>query len=161
MSRSRWALLAVVALALPARAADVDPGWTRLMALVGDWEAAGPDGTVRVSYRLVSSGTALLETIDAPDSSQMVTVYHPDGDALLLTHFCSSGNQSRMRARSAPDGTLDFGFVDATNVESSGQPPMSRLVLSFPAADRLVQEWTLVEDGGRAHVGRHDLARKR
>lgn len=153
--------MTALALAASAHAADVDPGWARLKGLVGDWEGAGPDGTVRVSYRLVSSGTALVETIDAPDSSQMVTVYHPDGDSLLLTHFCSSGNQSRMRARSASDGRLEFAFVDATNVEASGQPPMSRLVLSFPAADRVVQEWTMVEDGGRAHVGRHDLARKR
>ena len=126
------------------------PAWERLKALAGDWEGRSRDGAaIRVCYRLVSDGTALLETADAPDSSQMVTLYHPDGDSVLLTHYCSLGNQSRMRARGLVDGRLDFAFVDASNLKSPDDHLMSRLVLGFPAGDRLVQEWTSRAAGSR------------
>jgi reactive intermediate/imine deaminase len=134
--------------------------WERLKALAGDWEGRHTDGTTtRVSYRLVSDGTALMETADAPDSSQMVTVYHPDGDGVLMTHYCSMGNQPRMRARGLVEGRLDFAFVDAANLKSPEDRVMSRLVLGFPASDRLVQEWTS-RAAGRQDVGRFELRRK-
>jgi hypothetical protein len=150
--------LAVVAPAV--RAADVDPAWGRLTSLVGEWEGRMGDGTVRLNYRMVSSGTALLETMNAPDSSEMVTVYHPDGDTLLMTHYCSLGNQSRMRATGLQEGKLDFAYLDGTNQKSPAQHRMSRLVLTFAAPDRIVQEWTSVE-GGQSQTGRYEFTRKR
>jgi hypothetical protein len=101
-----------------------------------------------------------METMNAPDSTDMVTVYHPDGGSLLLTHYCSIGNQSRMRASGLRDGALDFAYVDSTNVKSPAQHRMSRLVLTFAAPDRIVQEWTSVEDG-RSNTGRYEFTRKR
>jgi 2-iminobutanoate/2-iminopropanoate deaminase len=153
-----------VAVRTAPRAADAGqvpgPAWERLKSLAGEWEGRSAEGApVRASYRLVSDGTALLETAHAPDSSQMVTVYHPDGDSVLMTHYCSLGNQSRMRARSLADGRLDFTFVDASNRRSADDHLMTRLVLGFPAADRLVQEWTS-RAGGQENVGRSELRRK-
>jgi len=113
-----------------------------------------------VSYRLVSSGTALMETLEDEDASQMVTVYHPDGQSLLMTHYCSMGNQSRMRATGLRDQGLDFSYVDATNLASPGAHRMTRLVLSFPAPDRLVHEWTS-KTGAREQVARFEFTRRR
>ena len=137
----------------------VDPAWKQLTALVGDWEGRMGDGTVRLSYRLVSSGTALMETMNAPDSSEMVTVYHPDGDTLLMTHYCSLGNQSRMRSAGLRDRALDFAYVDTTNVKSPDEHRMSRLVLTFASPDTLVQEWTSVASG-KSQTGRYEFTRK-
>jgi hypothetical protein len=87
-------------------------------------------------------------------------VYHPDGDTLLMTHYCSLGNQSRMRALGLKEGALDFGYVDGTNQKSPDQHRMSRLVLTLVAPDRIVQEWTSVE-AGKPQTGRYEFARKR
>jgi hypothetical protein len=150
------AVLAAAAATL--HAGDADPAWSRLTALVGDWEGRMGDGTATLSYRLMSSGTALMETMNAPDSSDMVTVYHRDGDSLLMTHYCSLGNQSRMRASGLTGGALDFAHVDSTNVKPAAHY-MSRLVLTFAGPDRLVQEWTSIE-AGKAQTGRYEFTRK-
>jgi len=160
MKTARALSLLLAMAAFPARAAEVDSAWKRLETLVGDWEGKMDDGTVRLSYRLISGGTALLETSNAPDSSDMVTVYHRDGETLLLTHYCSAGNQSRLRASGLGDGALDFAFVDATNLKSPAEHRMSRLVLTLAAPDRLVQEWTSVE-GGKSYTNRHEFSRRR
>jgi hypothetical protein len=63
-----FALLAGAA-ALPAADAP-NPAWTKLQTLVGDWKGtysgAGAEGggDVRVSDKLVSNGTSLMETLD-------------------------------------------------------------------------------------------------
>lgn len=163
MKIARTGVLTLIAATLTsvAQASDeAPPAWKQLTSLVGDWEARTGDGTATLSYRLISSGTALLETMNAPDSSDMVTVYHPDGDSLLMTHYCSLGNQSRMRASGLRDGALDFEFTDATNLRSSGQHRMARLVLTFAGPDRIVQEWTSIEDG-KSRTGRYEFTRKR
>ena len=54
---------------------------------------------VRISYRLVSNGTTLMETMDSGHDTSMVTMYHVDGSRILATHYCAAGNQPRMAAR--------------------------------------------------------------
>ena len=99
MLRLTAALALLVVLALPVGAAEpAASSWDRMKSLVGTWQGAFEGKPARATYALVSDGTALLETLESHDSSQMVTVYHPDGPTLLMTHYCSTGNQSRMRA---------------------------------------------------------------
>jgi hypothetical protein len=116
----------------------------RLKALAGDWEATTPEGKTRVTYRLISNDTALMETII---SENMVSVYHPDGDAVLMTHYCAIGNQPRMRAQSSVNGDLKFQYVDAANLKSPNDGHMQRLVIKFQDADHVTQEWTWKENG--------------
>jgi len=160
MRSLRITLLALLALGpgLSQAAGKADPSWEKLKSLVGDWEGRFEGQPARVSYKLVSSGKALLETMETHDSNQMVTLYHPDGASLLLTHYCSMGNQSRLRATGMRDGRLDFSFVDVTNLQSPDEHRMTRLVLSLPDATHLVQEWTS-RDGAKEHVGRFEYTR--
>jgi hypothetical protein len=161
MKRLRIVTLLALGLGLPLSAAEkTDPSWGRLKSLVGDWEGSYEGKPSHVSYKLVSNGTVLMETMEGPDASQMVTLYHPDGASLLMTHYCSMGNQPRMRSKGLQDGRLDFAFVDAANLRSPGEHRMTRLVLSFPGLDRLVQEWTSKE-AGKEHVGRFECTRKK
>jgi hypothetical protein len=51
-----------------------------------------------VSYQLISGGAAIMERIMPPNEPSMVSIYHLDGDKLMMTHYCSAGNQPRMQA---------------------------------------------------------------
>jgi hypothetical protein len=123
----------------------------RMKTLVGEWEGKLEDGTTgRISCKLISNGTAVLESIyngEHPDG--MVTVYHLDGDSLLATHFCSAGNQPRMRARpgAANANELVFKLVDVGNRLPSQDSQITGLTVRFEDADHFAQEWSGDEKG--------------
>ena len=139
--------------------------WEKLKTLVGEWKGsyAGADGAgeVRISYKLVSNGTSLMETLESGHDSSMVTIYHPDGSRVLATHYCSIGNQPRMAATGlSPDGrTLTFRFVDASNVGPDSEV-MQGLVVTFEGPDRFAQAWTS-RAKGQDQVGTFTYARLR
>jgi len=149
--------LAAAGFAAPAPA---NPAWERLKSLVGEWDGTEAGKPFHVSYKLVSSGTALMETMNGPDAMEMVTVYHPDGESILMTHYCSMGNQPRMRAKALESGKLVFRYVDAANVKSPNDPRMSGLVLTFTDADHLGADWTH-KMGSKEEVGHFAYTRKK
>lgn len=77
---------------------------------------ASPKGPFVVSYRLISNGSAIVETWGVGSGRETMTVFHRDHDEARLTHYCAQGNQPRLRAVSATADTVVFRFVDATNV---------------------------------------------
>ena len=153
-----WAILAALALCAAPALADGKPSvmgqdnsmFDRIRSLVGEWRGTTAEGKpVTISYTLVSGGTAVMEHIGPGEEADMVTMYYPDGRRLMMTHYCAGNNQPRMRADDMPpDGKkLEFKFVDATNLKSPDMGHMEHLVLKFPDADHLTQEWTWVERG--------------
>ena len=150
---------ALTASALAASPAG-NPAWERLKSLVGEWDGNEGGKPFHVSYKLVSNGTALIETLNGPDAIEMVTVYHPDGYNILMTHYCSMGNQPRMRAKGLTDGKLAFAYVDAANVKSPEDPRMSGLVLTFTDADHLGADWEH-NAGGKKDTGHFAYTRKK
>jgi len=151
-----WALAA----AIFAGETAGNPAWEKVKSLVGEWEGTVEGKPSQISYRAVSNGTAVMETIHGPDAAEMVSVYHPDGGSLLMTHYCSMGNQPRMRAKGIENGKLAFTYVDATNIASPEQLRMTRLVMSFPDPDHLVEEWT-AKEGAKEQTERFTFARKK
>jgi hypothetical protein len=154
--------LVVLGLALPLTVAaeKSDPSWEKLKSLVGEWEGTVGGKPTRATYALVSNGTALMETLETDDATQMVTVYHPDGSSLLMTHYCAMGNQPRMRSKGLKDGRIDFTYIDATNLKAPDEHRMTRVIFSFPDASHLVQDWTSKE-GGKDVVSHFELARRK
>jgi hypothetical protein len=136
--------------AYPAAARTGSNAFDKLKALAGEWEAKTSTGeAVRVTYQIVSGGSAVMETIQDGSASGMITVYHPDGEAIMVTHYCSVGNQPRMRAV-APRGevkSLKFSFVDVTNLSKPSAAHMKSLTLTFQDADHIMHEWTYSEGG--------------
>lgn len=122
----------------------------KIKGLVGEWEAR--DGVsyggkpIRISYRIVSNGTGVMETYSqvGVDLIEMVTVYHLDGDKLMLTHFCAVNNQVRLRAEPILEAgrELRFSYVDASNLSVSNRELMNHLVITFQDRDHFTQTWT-------------------
>jgi hypothetical protein len=126
-----------------------NPAWEKMKSLVGTWEGREGDQPVSVTYTLVSNGTSLMESLNGAHDTNMVTMYAPDGDSIVATHYCAMGNQPRMRAAAPVDsaaGKVDFQFVDATNVKG-GETVMRRLVVTFQDADHFQQAWTARANG--------------
>jgi len=151
MKRFGIFLLALVVLSgLPGPASSetkAAPGFEKLKSLVGEWRGRGGEGKlVDVSYSLTAGNTAVMETLKMADGLSMVTIYHPHGEKLMMTHYCLLNNQPRMQA-SGDDRTLTFLLFDATNLSSPNAPHMSKLVLSFPNKDHLKHEWTMRVSG--------------
>ncbi len=148
MKRWTMCLLALATLCVAAGVARADQktdGFDRLRSLVGEWQGTGSDGkAVHLVYTLTSGGSAVMEQIDPEGDHSMVTMYHRDGDRLMLTHYCSTGNQPRMRAGKPPaDGkSLTFSFVDATNLAKPSDPHMVKVVMNFADEDHFTEEWT-------------------
>jgi len=123
------------------------PGFEKLKSLVGEWRGRDGEGKIfEVAYSLTAGNTAVMETLKMADGLSMVTLYHPDKERLLMTHYCILNNQPRMQA-SGDDKSLTFSLVDVTNLPSPSAPHMRKLVLSFPDKDHLKHEWTLRASG--------------
>ena len=139
-------IVVLVALAVPALAENKAPaGFDSMKSLVGEWQGKSAAGRpVSISYSLISGGTCLMETLTPTDEHSMVTIYCPDGDRLMMTHYCNGNNQPRMRAEAVKGDpkVLSFSFVDATNLSSPRQGHMHHLVVTLKDANHFAQEWS-------------------
>ncbi len=78
-----------------------------------------------------------------------------------MTHYCSEGNQPRMRAEAASgDGSIAFHFVDVTNLSGRETEHMRELVVKFQDADHFTQEWTH-RKAGKEETGVFKYTRKK
>jgi hypothetical protein len=154
------------------RADDKDAGkepgtaFDRFKQLAGEWTGKGMHGDdshdVRIVYKVTSGGSAVVETIDPGGDHEMVTVIHPDGDALLLTHYCMLGNQPQMKAKpKASDNKIAFDFVKATNLKSDKAMYMHDVTFTFVDKDTLKTEWTNFNDGKEMGKAVFELKRKK
>jgi len=149
--------LAIVGLAVasapgPLRAAEphaaakpANPGFEMLKSLVGNWQMKDEKGNMmHVRYELVAGGTTLMESLEPATEPLMVTMYHPDGVNVLMTHYCDAGNQPRMRAETPAAGAknLSFRFVDCANLATATEGYMHDLDVTFEDADHMTQVWT-------------------
>src|SRR5262245_61637562 len=131
------------------RGVDAKAAYTLLSSLAGEWEAETSMGKARVSYELIAGGTALSERETMEHMPPMQTVYHLDGERLLLTHYCMAGNQPRLQATAfrPENGELRFEFLDATNLASPSSGHMHNATLRFIDKDHVVSEWEFFENG--------------
>jgi hypothetical protein len=144
-----WVFLLATAAASAAEKVDpkADAAFARLAALVGEWKT--DDGRESLTYELTAGGTALLERETAEGRPAMITLYHRDGDRLVLTHYCMAGNQPRMMARpfDPANGELVFDFVDATNLSSPKAGHMRSVKIRFVDANHIESEWQFHQNG--------------
>ena len=139
----------------------------KLRSLAGDWTgtlewtgARTGAGTLNASYYETGNGSAIVENLIMGGVPSMTSVYHRDGAALRMTHYCGAGNQPRLKASKIDNahGILDFSFVDATNLASPDVPHVYGLEMRLLSPDHITLTF-LFEGGGKQSKELIDLKR--
>jgi hypothetical protein len=158
-----FALLAVgVATAGPP---EKNAAFERFVGLAGDWVAAEDGemtkkGDLVARYHLTGSATAVVEDIFPGTPHAMTTVYFLDGSELVLTHYCMTGNQPRMRAKATASPVVAFTFDGGTNINPKKDRHMHNATFEFVGADELKSTWSEYADGKQAMTVKMHLVRK-
>jgi hypothetical protein len=149
-------------------AAANHPGLEKMKKLAGTWVAADKDGKptdqVVSVVRVIAAGSAVHETLFPGQPQEMVSVYHRDGDDLVMTHYCALGNQPRMKADpKSPANQIRFQFAGGSNLDPAKDKHMHEGTITFVDDDHI--EWCGVcwEDGkpAKGHECGMKLIRKK
>ena len=146
---------------------DASAAFATLKTLVGEWEGTveAEGGKAHSSFELIGNGSALVQrdTYAGPGHATMLTVYHMDGDRLLMTHFCEAGNQPRLELRrfDPAAGELEFTFLNATNLPSMNVGHIHHVKHRLVDHDHLLSEWQFYENGKVKEASKKELARVR
>lgn len=131
--------------------------FAQLKSLAGDWKgtfewtgARTGKGSMNASYYLTGNGSALVENLIMEGAPIMTSVYHLDGADLRMTHYCGAQNQPRLKAGRVDlaHGTVDFGFVDITNLKSADAPHVHGLELRLIDSNHITVTF-LFQSGGK------------
>jgi hypothetical protein len=155
MSKFLFAVFLISALSLaadkPAAPELSKQGYDRFKSLSGKWIGKSTKGwTEQIQFNEIAGGSAIEErSFDAHPGETMLTIVHMDGDRLMLTHYCAARNQPRLLATTiSPDGkTIEFTFLDATNLPSRNKGHMDKAVYRFIDDSHFTTKWTWYENG--------------
>ena len=128
----------------------VNAKFTKLKKLAGVWQGEkDKDGNAAaVIFRVVSGGSTVAEFLMPGTEHEMVTMYTLDGDSILATHYCSMGNQPRMRSKSGgTPNILAFDFLDATNMATTDDMHIHSLTYTFTDDDHVTADWKAYQNG--------------
>jgi hypothetical protein len=111
-------------------------GLERIKKLAGTWvaaDAAGkPTDQVVSVIRVTAAGSAVEETLFPGQPHEMVSIYHRDGNDLVMTHYCALGNQPRMKADpNSPPNQIHFRFDGGSNLDPAKDMHMHEGTLTF------------------------------
>jgi hypothetical protein len=142
---------------------DAQKSFEKLKTLAGSWEGTLEGKPLQVSLRVTSMGNALMhEMTGAGRPDDPISLFHLDGDRLLMTHYCDTGNQPRLVATISPDGkTITFNFLEATNLLSSQMGHMQRVVFDLIDSDHHTEKWEFAMADGKQMGGLLDLKRSK
>lgn len=141
-------MVALAPVSAPAQA--VFAPMAKMRELKGEWTGVVTSSPlksggfpVKLTYEPVSGGHAVLERLKMGDQPEMVSIYHQEGDQMMMTHYCSSNTQPRLRTRTIPEDLSEFRFefVDSTNILKANWMNITWVKLEFPGPDRIRQTW--------------------
>jgi hypothetical protein len=148
-----WAGVLIVAMA-----ASVSIGATshsaaafkKLQSLAGDWTGKDEHGMdARTNFKIIVANTTVMETLAVSGMEEMITIYHVDGDAITLVHYCPTNNQPRMRAVPETENIqeLKFSFEGAGNLPSLSVGHQHQLTIRFEDDNHITETWIWREKG--------------
>jgi len=144
-----WLGLAGTAAKAAGKESNAAEAFAKIKTLAGNWEASSSRGKATSSYEVISNGSAVVEHVRVPGEDEMLTVYHLDGNKLVLTHYCTAGNQPQMQAEAYDPASnqIAFDFTGGGNLSDTNVGHMHNVVFKFSTADRFAAQWTFQENG--------------
>lgn len=121
----------------------------KIKSLEGEW-VHEVDGEVQTVSRIqiVAGGSAVMETLFPGTDLEMISMYHIDGDRVLLNHYCMLGNQPRFEAvMNQESNVIEFKFLDATGLNTPGEMHIHHGRVEWVGPDQLRSAWTPYENG--------------
>ena len=148
------------------KGADAKAAFARMKGLAGDWKceeqmAGHHPESGKITYRVTSNGSVVMETLFAGSDHEMVSMYHLDGDDLRLTHYCAAKNQPHLKldkANSKPDA-LVFAFDGGTNLDPAKDFHMHSGRIFFRDGGRVESEWDGYKGREKMHTAKFALSR--
>jgi hypothetical protein len=123
----------------------------------GDWVsgaaqhehgAAAPGNRSVVSVRTKAAGSAVVHTYAQGTPGEMETVFHMDGDQLLLTHYCALQNAPVLRfVKTGRPGELKFEFLGGTNFDPKVDAHLHESTFLVKDKDTIEQSSTVFANG--------------
>ena len=119
--------------------------------LEGRWKGRSTKGWEEViTYKTIAGGSVVAGTsFGAHPNETMMTMYHLDGERLMLTHYCVAKNQPRLVATSFAEGgkTVTFTFLDGGNLPSRDRGHMDKALFRFIDDNHTTSQWTWYQEG--------------
>lgn len=136
-----------------------EQAFASIKSLKGDWRGPAamkgmpPSHSV---FRITAGGSVVEETIFPGTPLEMLSLYHMDKGALLMTHYCAIGNQPRMKlnAKKSTPQELVFEFDGGTNFNPRRDKHMHSLTLKLSAPKKTAP--TLTTSGTSWSGGKED-----
>jgi len=124
----------------------------KMKELVGVWEGTMDMGkgmvAIKATYELTSAGNAILERLFVGLPHEMITVYYDYNGKLVMTHYCSLGNQPHMELVNHGENNLLFVLSEKNpGLSSVKETHMHSLNISFDNKDHITHTWSLYENG--------------
>lgn len=98
-------------------------------SLKGKWDISVGNKTApfQMTYQEGSRGSIMTEQF-----GKELSVFSKDKNSLLMTHFCNSGHQSRLKLkRSNSSNHFEFVAFDLINKESKKAPHVQKIIYDF------------------------------
>jgi hypothetical protein len=135
----------------------------KMKSLVGKWKGTMGEGDqateATVEYRLTGSNTALVETLGPGSPYEMVSVYHLDGESLVMTHYCGAGNQPFMKLKPGKKANVFFfDFVRGSNMKVTDMH-MHQVTFTLDGTDHLLSNWQSFKGGKPGDRAKFDFRR--
>jgi hypothetical protein len=112
--------------------------------------AAAPVGNPAniVGVKTKAAGSAVVHTYRAGTPGEMETVFHMDGDQLLLTHYCALQNAPQLKfVKSEKPGELKFVFHGGTNFDPKVDAHLHESTFQIRDKDTIEQRSTVFANG--------------
>ena len=100
-------------------------------------------------FRVSAAGTVVMETMNPGTEHEMINMYHLDNGELMLTHYCSSGNQPLLRlvADKSSTETMVFDLAGGSNLDPAVDEHIHSAEITLKDDDHLVSSWMGYKDG--------------
>ncbi len=145
---------------------DAGSAFEFLKTLTGEWERSGDDHdhggqSHSVKFRPTAAGSAVMETIFEGEPMEMISIYHMDGDDLLLTHYCALQNAPIMKfVKSDKPGEIKFAFHGGTNFDPKSDAHVHEGAMQIKDANTLESSF-VGYSGGKPDQRPHGILKRK